>query len=309
MKIAVMGATSHIAKNLVVRFLMSRENELFLFGRDPRKIEEFLTSNNCRGRYHALSYGAFAAGHYDAVINAVGVSDPRMVAAAGVQVFLVAEMYDNMALAYIQNKSTTRYVHFSSGAVYGTDFQAAVGEDSELRVRVNQIEPQAFYGIAKLNAEAKHRALADRCIIDIRLFSFFSRYLDLDAGFLIADILRSVRAKQPFITSANDIVRDYIHPDDLFALVELSLSTSGINAPLEAYSASPVTKSELLDFFSGVYGLKVVTIDSGSPVSPTGTKSVYFSTNKRAKELGYKPRFTSLECIRSETAKLFDSVP
>ena len=45
-RIAILGATSHIAKGLILNFIKSKENELFLFARIPKKVKKFLQENN-----------------------------------------------------------------------------------------------------------------------------------------------------------------------------------------------------------------------------------------------------------------------
>ena len=41
-KIAILGATSQIAKGLILNFMKSKRVELFLFARFPKKIKDFL---------------------------------------------------------------------------------------------------------------------------------------------------------------------------------------------------------------------------------------------------------------------------
>ena len=41
-------------------------------------------------------------------------------------------------------------------------------------------------------------------------------------------------------------------------------------------------------------------------VNATGIKSTYFSQNKKAREIGYYPRYTSIECIEDEIKNLLN---
>jgi hypothetical protein len=43
-----------------------------------------------------------------------------------------------------------------------------------------------------MHAEAKHRALFNFSIVDVRVFNYFSHTQDMNARFLITDIVRAI---------------------------------------------------------------------------------------------------------------------
>ena len=52
MNIAIMGATSHIAKGLIDRFIHKGDDHLYLFSRSADKIQDFLTAIGASGNDH-----------------------------------------------------------------------------------------------------------------------------------------------------------------------------------------------------------------------------------------------------------------
>jgi hypothetical protein len=311
MRIAILGATSHIAKNLVYYFRRESQFDLFLFARNQGAVYEFLKSTEGGVPLVVAGFDSFSGGNYDAVINCVGIADPEKQKNAGVELFRLTERFDDLVLDHLAGHQQTVYVNFSSGAVYGTAFDSGVDCDAVASVAVNSIASADYYRIAELNAEAKHRAVADGNIIDLRVFSFFSRFVDLESGFLLAEMMRCVMARRRFHTSAVDIVRDYVAPSDLFSLVKSCVASHGINQPIDVFSAAPIRKSELIALFSREFGLETLT-DEEARVSPTGAKLAYYSKNHVATSLlGYIPALTSSGAVRGEAneimARLGDS--
>ncbi len=60
----------------------------------------------------------------------------------------------------------------------------------------------------------------------------------------------------------------------------------------------------MLDVLAARFGLKYVVSGGGPAVSPTGAKHNYYSKGRAASAIGYRPRWTSLETLTSETAAL-----
>jgi hypothetical protein len=281
---------------------------LSLFSRNTVAIQKFLESEKPSAYCEVMPYSAFASGSYDVIINCVGIADPKKQKDAPYESFRVTELFDNMAIEYIQSHFGIKYINFSSGAVFGTDFYEPVSEYSIAVFYPNKLVLGDYYRISKINAEAKHRCLKDFTIIDIRVFSFFSRYIDLEAGFMLAEVAKCLIQKKPFKTNKNDIIRDYISPDDLYALISSVISMKQVNIALDALSVKPVKKSELMEMFSRKFGLKVELLDTEiSTVS--GKKSEYFSTNNIAeKVLNIKPKQTSLEGVEWEMLAMVKSM-
>jgi hypothetical protein len=66
------------------------------------------------------------------------------------------------------------YINFSSGAEYGSAFETPQVPGRESAIQLSPIEENQFYRISTIYSEAKHRALANNYIVDIRLFSILA---------------------------------------------------------------------------------------------------------------------------------------
>ena len=110
-KIAILGASSHIAKGLIFNFMHSEGFELFLFARFPEKVKKFLKENNLASKYHIYKFERFFSGKYDVVINCVGLGTPIKVKQASGQVFKLTEDFDNLSLAYLLAHPKVLYIN------------------------------------------------------------------------------------------------------------------------------------------------------------------------------------------------------
>lgn len=307
-KIAILGGTSHIAKGLILNFIKKEEIELSLFVRSKEKsikfMEEIDGNRNIQIKFHIKDFSDLSDEKYDVLINCVGISGAEDMEEKINTIFKLTEDFDALILNYLTRQPAALCINFSSGAVFGTEFDQPVDEMSQARWNVNNITENHYYGIAKLNSEAKHRFLQEMKIVDIRVFGYFSRFIDLKSKYLMSQILACIKEKKVFITDDTNIIRDYLNPDDLFQLVEKCIERGGTNAVYDAYSLKPVAKIEILDYFSEKYGMKFDMKKQADFSSITGNKNNYYSNNKKAQELGYVPRYTSLEGIMRETAKI-----
>ena len=308
MKIAVLGATSHIAKGLIYSFNKKENSELFLFARSIDRLQEFLQSIECGEGFHLKGFDELNKERYDVIINCIGISSASDFKERVSSYFRLTEQFDNLALDYINEHPDTLYINFSSGAAYGTDFSVPADESTFSKWDINHISEADYYGIAKLNSEAKHRALKDLNIVDLRVFGYFSRFIDLESRFLLTEIISCIRDGKEFITSPDNIIRDYIHPRDIFALIERCIERKIINDVFDAYSLKPVTKFEILDYFNAEYGLKYKVKDDIKISAITGTKDNYYSINRKAKDIGYEPKFTSMDSIMEESVTILESI-
>jgi len=303
-RIALLGATSQIAKDLIVSFSSAEDKHLQLFARRPEEVKKWLVSAGLPGRYPVDEFSGFAKHEYDAIINFVGAGDPAKALAMGNSIFDITQRFDELALGYLQTHPTCRYLFLSSGAVYGSSFNEPANCDTPAVVAINHLAPQEWYGIAKLHAECTHRAHPEFPIIDIRVFNYFSRTQDLSARFLITDIMRAIRDKTELKTSSGSMVRDYLHPTDFYKLVGALLSAPATNAAVDCYSRAPINKPNLLAAMQENFGLRYEVADAVASVNATGSKPHYYSLNKRAADFGYQPALTSLEGILREAAML-----
>lgn len=305
MRIAILGATSHIAKDLVLSFSQPGDHELVLFARQPEVVIKWLASTGLPDRFSVADFGAFrVVEHFDAIINFVGSGNPAQTAAMGASIFDVTLQHDEMALAYVQQHPDCRYLFLSSGAAFGSVFDEPADENTKAVIAINNLKPQDWYAVAKLYAECRHRSLPHLPIVDIRVFNYFSSTQDISARFLITDILRAIRDKAVLKTSSEYIVRDFLHPSDFYRLVRALLSSPATNTVVDAYTRAPIDKPALLAAMQDKFGLNYEISAASAGVNATGGKSRYYSLNNKAADFGYRPSLTSLEGILQESKKI-----
>jgi nucleoside-diphosphate-sugar epimerase len=300
-KIALLGATSHIAKNLIMEFNNKQTNQLFLFARSPEKVIQFQKEYSEIASLPVYTFKDFNDYHYDIIINCVGIGDPGKLFDEMDSIFAVTESFDQLIIDYLKHiNEQALYISLSSGAAYNSSFDQPADELSYSKVSINNLKPTDYYAVAKLNSEAKHRSLYKLNIVDLRIFGFFSRYIALDSKFLMTQIITSIRSKTRLLTSADNIIRDYVHPKDLINLIEMCIERKVINEVFDVYSLNPVVKFAILECFSEKYGLQYQVTDSHTIASATGNKLNYYSTNTKAESIGYKPLISSLDCLIEE---------
>jgi nucleoside-diphosphate-sugar epimerase len=307
LRIAILGSTSHIAKGLINNFLLRREHILHLYVRSSETIEAFLAITGRTDDAVCIiheGYEDFLNSSYDVVINCIGVGTAKKLKGNFPLYFTVTEEYDNLVLRYLGSHPHALYISFSSGAVYGRGHTTPVGEDTLNLVKVNHLAPEDYYGIVRLNAEAKHRALQHLNIVDLRVFSYFSRYIDLADGYFITDVMEAILHNKVLLTDSTNIVRDYLHPDDLFAMVMKCIQAGRINLAVDVNSSCPVSKKEILDYFTAEYGLKYEERVFTENASATGAKSNYYSTCNLASQMGYIPQFSSIDTLKDEARSI-----
>lgn len=301
--VGLLGATGHVGKVLAAG--LSGEYALTLYARRPEVATAFARSLGIAATSAPLA--ALGGGEHEAVINCIGVGDPKAVSADPARVYEVTCAADELALGYLAQHPSCRLVNFSSGAAYCSRFEEPASDRTVAALAAGALRPDQHYGLAKLASEGRHRALSSLAIVDLRLFSLFSRYIDPSAGFLMNDVLRCVRDATPLVTGAGDHVRDYIAPSDLCALVAACLEFERTNDAFDVYSAAPVSKFELLEAFRGRFRLGYTVDDSRTSASATGSKPAYFSLSRKASALGYTPAKTSLEALFEESEVLLQT--
>lgn len=305
MRIAILGATSQIAKDLVLSFSSQTDHELALFARRPEAVMQWLVHVGLVGRHAVAGFDGFnASTQFDAILNFVGVGDPAQSAAMGASIFDITLQYDQLALDYLRDHPSCRYIFLSSGAAYGSCFDAPVNLSTRAVIPINQIQFQDWYGVAKLHAECRHRAQPHLPIVDVRVFNYFSRTQDMSARYLITDMLRAIRERTILKTSPDYIVRDFLHPSDFFRLIHELLCAPAANAVVDCYTRAPIDKPTLLAAMQDKFGLRYECGDMAASVNATGGKSYYYSLNRRAADFGYRPRLTSWEGVLMEATAI-----
>ena len=301
MRIAILGATSQIAQDLILSFSKNQHYDFSLFCRNVVVLEKWINSENLSERYQIQEYSEFGNHKkYDVIINFVGIGDPAKAQKMGSDIFKVTEQYDDMALEYLKQHRKTKYIFLSSGAVYGGDYKDPVKKDTLATININNLATTDWYAIAKLYAEARHRSLPDLSIVDIRVFNYFSHTQNINARFLITDIVRALKNGEVFKTSPDNVIRDFITPPDFYNLIQAIIDYKPLNTALDCYTKSPVEKFNLLSEIESKFGLNYEVDENLNVVNATGAKFNYYSENKIAKDIGYNPGSTSLESIIRE---------
>lgn len=310
-KIALLGATSHIAKGIIFNFQERDAFYLHLYTRSAQKMKHFLDTfkmSNMGNFVIHQGYTEFTENHYDVVINCVGVGTENKLKGDYSLYFTVTEEYDNLVIHYLRNiNRRALYISFSSGAVYGRGNSAPVEENSLNPIKVNHVTAQDYYAIARLNAEAKHRSLHGLNIVDLRVFSYFSRLIDLADGYFITKVIDCILKNKVFVTDNINMIRDYANPKDLFRIIRKCMAVEQINCAFDVVSSKPVEKMEILNLFSSEYNLAYEVKNSLSHFSPTGLKHIYCSKYNKLKDIGFKPEFSSMDTIKNESKVILDS--
>ena len=305
MKIAILGATSQIAQDLILSFLKNQDYDFSLFGRNVALLEKWINNKSLSEKCQAQEYSEFGDNQkYDVIINFVGVGDPAKAQKMGSDIFKITEQYDDMSLDYLKKYNKTKYIFLSSGAVYGGNYQEPIDKDTVATIDINNLKPTDWYTLAKLYAEAKHGSLPNLSIVNVRVFNYFSHTQDMNARFLITDILRAIKNKEIFKTSEDNIVRDFMTPPDFYNLIQAVIESKPMNMALDCYTKSPISKFELLSKLKDSFGLIYEIDRSLDIVNSTGFKANYYSINKVAESIGYRAKNTSLEGIFKEISLL-----
>lgn len=273
--IAILGASGYIGRSLARKLSSETSVEIVLYSRTPSTLRGASST-----RVIVKHLADFEAGQFSLVINAIGAGDPAKVKALGDEIVSVTDTWDQCVLNTM--RPDAHYVFLSSGAVH-TPF------------RDDAIPP---YVKGKLAAERGHRALADRAILDIRIFGYTDQTIPLNGTFFLADLARSVVTGTPLQTTSDDMIRDYVGPDELWQFIECWRHAGAPNVALDIYSRAPVAKSALIQQAVSQFG---ITISYSELVthSPTGTKNHYASSDHAAATLGYNPSHGSLDLVMS----------
>ena len=304
MKISILGARGQIARSLIALYIESGAlSDLQLYSREP----ELLLSKICGAKIYQSK--DFINHNHEIIINCIGISNIKDRMDSGPEIFKIHETWDNLILDYLKKKGKPLYISLSSGAVYGRNFQNPVTEKSCFLSGMTNILPSDYYAISKLNSEAKHRSYDKLSIVDLRIFSYVSQFIDLHSNFIISEIIAAVKNKQQFITDNLDISRDYVHPEDMKQIIDLIIQhwreAGFINDAFDIYSRHPVTKLDMLRSIAEKFNLQY-QIKAGTSVasSATGFKMNYYSVDKKLKKLGYEPQYSSMDAI----LKIIDEV-
>jgi nucleoside-diphosphate-sugar epimerase len=236
----------------------------------------------------------------------IGAGDPARIGSLGADILNITAFWDQRVLESMGPK--TRYVFLSSGAVYGSQFDQTVGANSEISLPVNFLDRVPPYTMAKLQAEMRHRLERSRSILDLRIFGYADRSIDLGGSFFLAELGRAIRDRTVFVTSSDDMVRDYSGVLELRALIGCWERAGAPNCPLDLYTTSPAGKHDLLRIFKARYGLQIEYV-ADTRSNPTGTKRFYASTYRAAAEFGFRPERDTAQVLTDTIDAILAPIP
>lgn len=279
MKIAILGANGHVGKVLSQQLSDLSPD---LYGR----LDEYLSYNDLFSR------------EYDCIINAVGISNGHIIASKPASFFSLIESFELLLYKYSQLFANCKVLHISSGSIFGKNTTTPISAESSTEFYPNKLSTSDVYGITKFYFEMKHQFLPYN-IIDVRLFGLFSQHQSLELPLFMSEVLDSLLHNKELLVDSNDFVRDFLCASDFGEFIKCCLKNFE-KGTIDTYTRAPVSKFELLTELHKLYGLnyKVTNIDRSSLLG--GVKSCYYSVNKSAGNIGYKPKYTSLEGIIKE---------
>lgn len=217
----ILGASGHVGQN-IVHYMKGSIDDVMPYSRKEGDIPIHLFSSN--------------SSDASILVNCIGVGTPQKEKTIGGALFDLENEWDDKCLSYLEKHPNATYFYFSSG------------------VADERFDENTEYANTKKKIEAKHKQYPYR-IFDIRLFSFFSRFIDIKNEQFIPSIIRAILRKERLIVSPMEIMRDYIHPCDLTSSIFMMYNSDSTGGACEVGSSEPVTKTEVLDWFTNTYGL------------------------------------------------------
>lgn len=293
MKIALLGATGYIGRSLLFEAQI-RGLTVVPYTRDTKKAEDVFKKYSIHLDNTPHTYNDLNKEKYDVIINAAGIGSQSQLAKKSQDVTSVIESLDSILLKYLEANPNTGVFTMSSGVVHSLEKQKTDSNDV--------LSIKDTYALAKEASEARHRTYKEYAIIDLRIFTFFSRFVDADDTFLLSQIVANLENNEEFVTNPDDIIRDIITTEDLLDTILFLTNNAPANAAYDIVSNGAVKKFELLDYFKNTWNLKY-TIAEADQKSPTGQKDSYCSSSNTLRDMGYNPKFTSLEGVHNEIAK------
>ena len=293
MRIAILGAGSHVSRAILPHLLAHSAFDVHLYTRLPDRLLDWaMTQALPVERFSVEETSNFGERACDAVVNLVGAGDPRLVAELGQQILPLTAEWDRRATGFVRRRPSTRYVFFSSGVATGHDF-AAPWSPVDTLVMPPSDQP---YARAKAIAEQEHRALRDLAIADLRLYGFYAAEMRGDLAYLMCQIVRKIETDQILVTDQHDITRDYVAPADLAAALAATLAATPCNKAFDLVSRAPVRKFDLLRHFRSRHGLNWDVHPAGSGPN----KLNYYATRSDLSDFGFLASMTSLEAVTAE---------
>jgi len=305
LNVAVLGAGGHLGRSMCNCITEMTDWQTFAFTRNPAALGKAFSEVKRRASINIHDIDQFQGGAFDIVLNCVGLGDAGLIADAGAGLMQLTEEFDDIILKYLAANPQSLYVSFSSGAIYGTDLPHPIEPGQRAIIDLASASKAIGYTVAKLNSEVKHRLNSASNIVDIRLYGFFSRFQPKQGQYLMSDVIASLSEGTVLTTQPDDMMRDYIHPDDLLRMIACCFQTRPLNTAIDAYSCAPTGKFELLDHLKAEFGLNYKTLKPKDDTE-SGGRPNYYSLDRSADKIGYEPRFSSIAGVANELKAYFE---
>lgn len=268
MTVIILGANGHIGRNLVEQF--SKEHTVYAYARN--------FSYNIDNVFHKPIEEFGAVLNATILINCIGIGTPKKAETLSNSIYDVELEWNAKCLSYINKNPNMYYFYLSSGAA-----RYPFNDGSIYSKTKNEIE--------YINAGYART-------FNLRVFSFLSKYIDLDSGYFITDIIKAIKEHKTFVTTESILVRDYLSPIDFYNfIVYIYQNKDTMIKTIELYSKEPIEKKEVLEYFKNKYGLSY-RLEGRNAFT---YKSVYVNYHYLSE---FEPSKTSIEAIE-ETASFF----
>lgn len=300
MRVAILGANSQLSQDYIETLLSIESNkELFLFSRNPIDLGKKICSSP--KFYRSYDYEKFHSYRYDVIINFVGAGDPQKVNELGREIFSITNMYDSLAVEYIKRYPTVKYIFISSGAAYGNIFfNGPASEDSIYDLAPSDFRDSDYYGKAKYFTEQRHRSYNYLNIIDLRVFSYFSKRQKTNSSFLVVNLINAIKSNRVFETSMDNLWRDYIGANDFYNLLNCIVQAKEANVSLDCFTKAPVDKISLLNIFKENFSLNFKFSEFQKLDIQPNSRKYYFSLKRNyLTSIGYQPTLSSTDLLLS----------
>lgn len=306
-RIAILGANSQIALDYIELALEKTERELYLYSRNPQLLKTQLDAR-WKLKFTCIGYDEFPKNHYDLIINFVGGSDPALLSQIGEEIFAITDQYDGLAIDYLKKHKKCKYIFISSGAAYGNRFALGpVSETVKPLFNFDKLATSDYYGAAKYLAEQRHRTQCELNITDVRIFSYFSKRQNLNSKLFLAQAINALKNAQEFVTSNEQIWRDYIGPEDFYCLIECIIKHSDNNISVDCFTKDPVSKFELIELLkNNNLNIRVISSIATTKEVDKSKKYYYSSMRQDLSLMGYTPIFSSLQGIENQFSHFKD---
>lgn len=236
MKVGLFGSTGLIGQELTAE-LQGSGHEVVGFSRHPARGDGLVDYS------HALE-----ARDLSFVVNLIGGHE-RNPDHRGKDL-----KFDLDALACEWSKTFDRpYIFISSGAVFGASSGRPFKNTSP-----HAIPPLGdSYAASKMLQEKSHIVLRGQGVkvSDLRIFSYAGPLFIRNGNYFLTELANATLANRVVEISGRDFVRDYIGAREL-AQVCLALGAGEEPKAFSLFSAEPVSKSQILDYFSDEMGLR-----------------------------------------------------